>query len=60
MEDVLDTSERPYDSSCPVIGMDKQPVQLHKETRVSIAATAEPGQGVDYGYEHDDAPVCGR
>ena len=51
MEEVLDTYERPYDAARPVICMDEQPVQLHKETRVPIAATAEHGQRVDYEYE---------
>ena len=39
MEDVLDTYEQPYDADCPVLCMDEQPVQLHKEVRKPIAAT---------------------
>ena len=31
--------------------MDEQPVQLLKETRVPIPATAEHAQRVDYEYE---------
>ena len=31
MEEVLDTYEKPYNSSAPVICMDEQPVQLIKE-----------------------------
>ena len=39
MENVLETYEKPYDSSRPVICMDEQPVQLVKETRPEIRAT---------------------
>ncbi len=48
MEEVLDTYERPYNPACPVICMDEQPVQLHKETRVPIAATDKHPKRVDY------------
>ena len=41
MEGVLETYERPYDPQVPVLCMDEQPVQLLKETRVPIAATAK-------------------
>jgi hypothetical protein len=51
MEEVLDTYEKPYDPDCPVLCMDEQPVQLLKETRVPIPATAEHGKRVDYEYE---------
>ena len=51
MEEVLETYEKPYDPACPVICMDEQPVQLLKETRVPIPATAEHGKRVDYEYE---------
>jgi hypothetical protein len=51
MEVVLDTYARPYDPSCPVICMDEQPVQLHRETRRPIEATATHGKRVDYEYE---------
>ncbi len=51
MEEVLDTYERPYNPACPVICMDEQPVQLHKETRVPIAATDKHPKRVDYEYE---------
>jgi len=51
MEEVLEVYERPYDPACPVICMDEQPVQLHKETRLPIAATAKHPQRVDYEYE---------
>lgn len=51
MEEVLDTYEKPYDPACPVLCMDEQPVQLLKETRTSIPATAKHGKRVDYEYE---------
>lgn len=51
MEEVLETYEKPYDPACPVICMDEQPVQLLKETRVPIPATAQHGKRVDYEYE---------
>ncbi len=31
MEEILDTYEEPYDPNSPVLCMDEQPVQLHKE-----------------------------
>jgi len=40
MEEVLETYEEAYDSAHPVLCMDEQPVQLLKETRISIEATA--------------------
>jgi len=51
MEDVLETYSRPYDSHCPVLCMDEQPVQLLKDTRPPIPATARHGRRVDYEYE---------
>lgn len=51
MEAVLDVYARPYNPSCPVICMDEQPVQLHKETRIPIEATAKHPKRVDYEYE---------
>src|SRR5262249_30840217 len=51
MEEVLATYEKPYNPPVPVLCMDEQPVQLLKETRVPIAATAKPGKRVDYEYE---------
>lgn len=39
MENVLETYEKPYDSSRPVVCMDEQPVQLVNETRQVIPAT---------------------
>ncbi len=53
MEDVLETYEKAYDRERPVLCMDEQPVQLLKETRVSIAATKDHGKRVDYEYERN-------
>lgn len=51
MEEVLDTYSKPYDSQRPVLCMDEQPVQLFKETRQPIPATAKHPRRVDYEYE---------
>lgn len=51
MEEVLDTYEEPYASDSPVLCMDEQPVQLHKEIRKSIPATKNHARRVDYEYE---------
>ena len=51
MEDVLEIYEKPYDPDSPVLCMDEQPVQLLRETRTPIPATAEHGRRVDYEYE---------
>jgi DDE superfamily endonuclease len=51
MEEVLETYEKPYNAAVPVICMDEQPVQLLKETRVPIPATAKHAKRVDYEYE---------
>ena len=51
MEEVLETYAQPYDRRFPVVCMDEQPVQLLKETRVSIAATKRHPRRVDYEYE---------
>jgi len=51
MEEVLETYEKPYNPACPVLCMDEQPVQLLKETRTPIPATAKHGTRVDYEYE---------
>ena len=50
LEAVLETYEKPYNPGCPVLGLDEQPVQLLKETRVPIPATAQHGRRVDYEY----------
>ena len=51
MERVLDAYAKPYDASCPVLCMDEQPVQLFKETRTPIPATAAHPKRVDHEYE---------
>jgi hypothetical protein len=51
MEEVLETYEKPYDSACPVLCMDEQPVQLIEETRTPIPATKKHPQRIDYEYE---------
>jgi hypothetical protein len=51
MEEVLETYAQPYDSRFPVVCMDEQPVQLLKETRVSVPATRNHPRRVDYEYE---------
>lgn len=51
MEEVLETYGKPYNPACPVLCMDEQPVQLLKETRTPIPATARHGKRVDYEYE---------
>lgn len=51
MEEVLEVYARPYDPLHPVICIDEQPVQLQKEKRQPIAATAKHGKRVDYEYE---------
>src|SRR4051812_8605429 len=51
MEAVLDTYEKPYEASHPVLCMDEQPVQLIKETRPPISATRRHAQRVDCEYE---------
>jgi hypothetical protein len=53
MEEVLETYAMAYDSQRPVLCMDEQPVQLLKETRVSMAATKDHGKRVDYEYERN-------
>jgi len=51
MEEVLEVYEKPYNLAFPVLCMDEQPVQLLKETRSPIPATAKHGKRVDYEYE---------
>jgi hypothetical protein len=51
MEEILDTYETPYDADYPMLGMDEQTVQLHKETRQPIPATRKHARRIDYEYE---------
>lgn len=50
MEDILDLYERAYDSDCPVVCMDEQPVQLIGQTRLTEGM--EPGQIARYDYQY--------
>ena len=51
MEGVLQTYARPYDEQCPVLCMDEQPVQLVREIRAPVEATAAHPRRVDNEYE---------
>jgi DDE superfamily endonuclease len=51
MEKVLDTYALAYNPAAPVLTMDEQPMQLLKETRCPIPATATHPKRVDYEYE---------
>ena len=51
MEEVLETYEKAYNPAIPVLCMDEQPVQLVKDVKVPIPATAEHGKRIDYEYE---------
>jgi len=51
MEEVLDTYALSRDPARPVVCMDEQPVQLLRETRTPIPATASHAKRVDYEYE---------
>ena len=53
MEHVLETYAEAYDPQQPVLCMDEQPVQLLKETKVSIVATKQHSERVDYEYERN-------
>jgi hypothetical protein len=53
MQEVLETSARPYDPKRPVLGRDEQPARLLAETRLPIAATKGPGERVDYECERN-------
>ena len=51
MEQVLRTYERRYAADRPVLCMDEQPVQLVRETRTPLPASAQHPRRVDYEYE---------
>lgn len=51
MEDVLLVYQRPYNPQFPVVCMDEKPVQLTKETRVSLPL--EPGKPARYDHEYE-------
>lgn len=51
MGEVLETCERPYTWQHPVVCMDRQRVQLVKDTRETLLATQNRPQWVDFEYE---------
>ena len=51
MEDVLETYEKPYDSSEPVVCLDEKPVTLHADVRRS--SPAEPGREARRDSEYE-------
>jgi hypothetical protein len=51
MEEVLDIYTQPYNPKYPVICMDEQPVQLQREVRTPVKATAKHPKRIDYEYE---------
>lgn len=51
MEAVLAIYAQPHNPKRPVLCMDEQPVQLQREVRTPIAATAKHPKRVDYEYE---------
>ena len=59
MEEVLEVYHRPPDPENPVVAMDEQPIQLLKDTRVTIPAMpannghAGHPERVDYEYERN-------
>ena len=48
---MLETYAQPDDPTFPVLCLDEQPVQLLKESRVSIPATRKPARRIEYEYE---------
>jgi hypothetical protein len=58
IEEVLETCEEPYHPEYPVVCMDEQPVQLHKEIRQPIPATKQHARRVDYEYERCVPSIC--
>lgn len=50
MEDVLDTYERPFDPSCPVVCMDEKPYQLLGEAREPLPMRPGKRKKLDYEY----------
>src|SRR5213078_519277 len=51
MEDVLETYERPYDASQPVVCLDEKPVTLHADVRPASPAT--PGREARRDNEYE-------
>ena len=57
MEDILEVYQRPYDPRFPQVCMDEQPVQLIKEIRTPIAASAGKPIRYDNEYERNGTAV---
>ena len=53
MEDVLDVYARPYDPQRPQVCVDEHPVQLIKEKRTPLPATADQPERYDYEYQRN-------
>jgi hypothetical protein len=51
MEDVLETYEKPYDPSEPVVCLDEKPITLHADVRP--ASSAEPGREARRDNEYE-------
>jgi len=53
MEDILDVYARPYDPQRPQVCFDEHPVQLIKEKRTPLPATATQPERYDYEYQRN-------
>jgi len=53
MEDVLDVYAHPYDPQRPQVCVDEHPVQLIKEKRTPLPATADQPERYDYEYQRN-------
>jgi hypothetical protein len=51
MAEVLSLYAQPYNPNSSVICIDEQPIQLQREVRTPIAATAKHAKRIDYEYE---------
>lgn len=59
MEDVLEVYSRPYDPNRPVICMDEQPIELHKDSRETIhLSEGNHTEKVDHEYVRNGT-CCG-
>ena len=57
MEDILNVYHRPYNADRPQVGMDEQPTQLIKETRIPLPALPGNAPRYDYDYERHGPAV---
>lgn len=60
MEDVLEACERPSDSTCPVVEMDEQPVQLLVLAALCVDGIQPPPFGRFPKISHAESSVSGR